>query len=124
MVNIHTHNHVLAAGPVINTTTFSLLTELTVHPPVFTLTCTSTSSPPTSLQWRRNGNEVSNEVSNGDTYSAWQVLVNGLNSSYDSVLRVVGSQTGQYQCEVSNTRGSDVDSVMVQGECSVPCVSH
>ena len=106
-----------AAGPVVHTPVFSLLTELTTHPPQFTITCPSSSSPPLSTVWSRDGTEV---AIGGEQFESSQVLVNASSSHYDNVLSVTGDLVGVYRCEVRNDRGSSRSSLTVRGELVKP----
>ena len=40
---------------------FKLLSNLSDYPPLFTLTCTSISFPPTFVNWTRDGEDVSED---------------------------------------------------------------
>ena len=74
---------------------FQLLTPTNVDPPVFQLTCTSTSSPPTTVQWTFNGSPV-----NGGTS---QIVTDGPTSTYNNTLTVTGRSPGMYTCNVTTT---------------------
>ena len=74
---------------------FQLLTPTNVDPPVFQLTCTSTSSPPTTVQWTFNGSLV-----NGGTS---QILTDRPTSTYNNTLTVTGRSPGMYICNVTTT---------------------
>ena len=77
---------------------FQLLTPATVDPPVFQLTCTSTSSPPTSVQWTINGSPV-----NGGNYASSQILIDRPTSTYNNTLTVTGRAPGMYTCNITTT---------------------
>ena len=64
---------------------FQLLTPTNVDPPVFQLTCTSTSSPPTTVQWTINGSPV-----NGGNYASSQIVTDrGTNLGVGMILAVL-----------------------------------
>ena len=77
---------------------FQLLTPTNVDPPVFQLTCTSTSSPPTTVQWTINGIPV-----NGGNYASSQTVTHGPTSTYNNTLTVTGRAPGMYTCTVTTT---------------------
>ncbi|KAL5486467.1 hypothetical protein EMCRGX_G018950 [Ephydatia muelleri] len=74
---------------------FQLLTPTNVDPPVFQLTCTSTSSPPTDVLWTTNGSPVSNTSS--------QIVTDRPTSTYNNTLTVTGRAYGMYTCTVTTT---------------------
>ena len=75
---------------------FQLLTPTNVDPPVFQLTCTSTSSPPTTVQWTINGSPV-----NGGNYASSQIVTDRPTSTYNNTLTVTGRAPGMYTCNVT-----------------------
>ena len=77
---------------------FKLLTPTNVDPPVFQLTCTSTTSPPTTVQWTINGSPV-----NGSNYTSSQIVTDGPTSTYNNTLTVTGRSPGMYTCNVTTT---------------------
>ncbi|KAL5486600.1 hypothetical protein EMCRGX_G019102 [Ephydatia muelleri] len=74
---------------------FQLLTPTNVDPPVFQLTCTSSSSPPTDVLWTTNGSPVSNTFS--------QIVTDRPTSTYNNTLTVTGRAYGMYTCTVTTT---------------------
>eukprot|EP00731_Ephydatia_muelleri_P019086 Em0011g1126a len=74
---------------------FQLLTPTNVDPPVFQLTCTSTSAPPTDVLWTTNGSAVSNTSS--------QIVTDRPKSTYNNILTVTGRAYGMYTCTVTTT---------------------
>ncbi|KAL5486487.1 hypothetical protein EMCRGX_G018974 [Ephydatia muelleri] len=74
---------------------FQLLTPTNVDPPVFQLTCTSTSSPPTDVLWTTNGSPVSNTSS--------QIVTDRPTCTYNNTLTVTGRAYGMYTCTVTTT---------------------
>ena len=63
--------------------------------PQFSLTCTSTGGPATTVTWTRD----SETVSGGMT-----VLDNAVTAQYTHTLTVAGRLGGQYQCTVTNNK--------------------
>ena len=78
---------------------FQLLTPTNVDPPVFQLTCTSTSSPPTTVQWTIDGSQVKG----GNYTSSDQIVTDGPTSTYNNILTVTGRSPGMYTCNVTTT---------------------
>ena len=72
--------------------------DLNGKSPRFTLTCTSTGGPATTVTWMRD----SETVSGGMT-----VLDDPVTAQYTHTLTVTGSLGGQYQCNVSNSKPSE-----------------
>ena len=63
----------LSGGPLLETPVrFRLLTALSTRPPSFTLNCTSSHSPPTTVTWTRNGETLNSN----SPYSISRVLGN------------------------------------------------
>ena len=80
--------------------TFQLNTDLSTDPPVFTLTCTSTGGPATTVSWSRDGITLSDD-SNHDITSQ---VMDTVTATYTNTLTVTGRLAGQYECSVSNSR--------------------
>jgi len=81
--------------------TFQLDTDLATDPPVFTLTCTSTGGPATTVSWRRDGTMLSDN----STYSINSEATNDTETAtYNHTLTVTGRLVGEYECTVSNIR--------------------
>ena len=80
--------------------TFKLNTDSATDPPVFTLTCTSTGGPSTTVSWRRDGTVLSDD-SNHDIMSQ---VTDPVTATYTNTLTVTGRHDGLYQCSVSNIR--------------------
>ena len=78
-----------------------------------TLTCTSTGGPPTTVVWKK-----SNILVNTSIYEQTQRLIFTENSTYENVLfnSDIANFVGSFTCEVSNARGSDSETVMLNGE--------
>ena len=78
--------------------TFSLDSELTAETPQFTLTCTSTAGPATTVTWTRDSETVSGEE--------MSVLNDPVTAHYTHTLTVTGRLGGLYVCIVSNNKPS------------------
>ena len=77
---------------------FTLDSELTAETPQFTLTCTSTGGPATTVTWTRDSGEVSGEK--------MTVLNDPVTAHYTHTLTVTGRLGGLYACNVSNNKPS------------------
>ncbi len=77
--------------------TFTVDSDFNGRSPQFTLTCTSTGGPATTVNWTRD----SETVSGGMT-----VLSDPVTAQYIHTLTVTGRLGGQYQCSVSNSKPS------------------
>ena len=89
---------------------FTVDSDLNGESPQFTLTCTSTGGPATTVTWTRD----SETVSGGMT-----VLDDPVTAQYTHTLTVTerSRDGGEYQCNVSNNKPSqDSASFTVQGE--------
>ena len=80
--------------------TFQLDTDPATDPPVFTLTCTSTGGPVSTVSWRRDGTVLSDD----NTYSIASQVTDAETATYAHTLTVTGRLVGEYQCSVSNIR--------------------
>ena len=77
--------------------------------PVFTLTCTSTGGPVSTVSWRRDGTMLSDD----STYSITsQILVDAETATYTHTLTVTGRLVGEYQCNVSNNKPSSASRML------------
>ena len=77
---------------------FTVDSDLNGGMPQFTLTCTSTGGPATTVTWTRD----SETVSGGMT-----VFNNVVTAQYTHTLTVTGRLGGQYQCNVTNNKPSE-----------------
>ena len=77
---------------------FQLLTPTNIDPPMFQFICTSTSSPPTTVQWTINGSQVI-----GDNYAFSQIVIDRPTSTYNNTLTVIGRLPGMYTCSFITT---------------------
>ena len=80
--------------------TFQLDTDPATDPPLFTLTCTSTGGPATTVSWRRDGKMLSDD----STYRITSQVTDGTAAIYTHTLTVTGRLVGEYHCSVSNIR--------------------
>ena len=87
---------------------FSLDTVPTASIPVFTLTCVSTGGPATTVTWTRDGVGVAGVTS--------QTVISMATVTYNNTLTVTGRLLGNYECTVTNDRGTAVNSLMLEGE--------
>ena len=87
--------------------TFSLDSDLNGDSPQFTLTCTSTGGPATTVTWTRDSETVSGVMT---------VLDDPVTAQYTHTLTVTGRLGGLYQCTVSNSRPSQ-DSASLFVKC-------
>ena len=76
---------------------FTVDSDLNGESPQFTLTCTSTGGPATTVTWTRDSETVSGGMS---------VLDDPVTAQYTHTLTVTGRLGGQYQCTVSNNKPS------------------
>jgi len=86
---------------------FTVNSNLNGESPQFTLTCTSTGGPATTVTWTRDSETVSGGMS---------VLDDPVTAQYTHNLTVTKRLGGQYQCTVSNNKPSQKSaSFTVQG---------
>ena len=78
-----------------------------------TLTCTSTGGPPTTVTWMVDGMLV-----NETLYEQSQRLVDAEEATYENVLfnDDVANFVGSFTCEVSNARGMNQVTTVLNGE--------
>lgn len=89
----------------------SVDSDLSGHTPQFTLTCTSTGGPATTVSWTRD----SELVTNGNVMTS---LLHTLTAEYAHILTVAGRQGGCYTCTVANDKPSmDSANISIQGIC-------
>ena len=91
---------------------FMLTTALTAETPMFTLTCTSSGGPATTVTWERNGVQLMND----SEYSISQVVENTVQAVYSNQLSVTGRLTGSYRCDVDNIRGGSDRTLGIQSK--------
>ena len=80
---------------------------------MFTLTCTSTGGPATTVTWTRDGDTVSSD----SNHVLEQFVTDQASSTYSNVLTVTGREPGNYQSTVANARGNATSqSLTIKGE--------
>ena len=96
-----------------NNMIFTVDSDLNGESPQFTLKCTSTGGPATTVTWTRDSETVSGEMNQTE-------LDDTVTAKYTHTLTVAGRLGGQYQCTVSNSKPSeDSASFTVQGKENV-----
>jgi len=104
---------------------FQLHTEPNTDPPVFTLTCTSTGGPATTVFWRRDHRTVTTDCSHIISSRVTDTVA----ATYVHTLRVTGRQEGSYSCYVYNSRTSPAATTLqVAGKepkisCDLSCIA-
>ena len=87
------------------------------HSPNFTLNCTSTGSPATTVTWRKDGTVLGS----GGQYEMTQRLQDGATATYENIMVVGGTPSvllGVYSCSILNEIGTVTRNITVNGECS------
>ena len=77
-------------------------------PVQFSLTCTSTGGPATSVTWTRDGVNV---IYDSD-HVLTRTVENTMTAQYSNTLTVTGVESGSYLCIVSNIRGAVMSPVL------------
>ena len=98
---------------------FQLTSELNATTPTFTLTCTSTGGPATTVSWTVNNHTVTEDSAHNITS---QVLIDAVNAIYNHTLAVTGRLEGRYECRVSNIKSSASGYLMAVGMYIVACM--
>ena len=81
--------------------TLTVNSDLKGESPSFTLTCTSTGGPATTVTWTRDAETV---------LGGMTVLDDPVTATYTHTLTMTGRLRGQYQCTVSNNKPSEASS--------------
>ena len=89
---------------------FQLTSKLNATIPTFTLTCTSTGGPATTVSWKSNNSTVTEDSAHHITS---QILTDAENATYTNTLTVTGRLVGEYQCTVSNNKPSSSSGMLV-----------
>ena len=89
---------------------FCLDSALNADPPVFTLTCTSTGGPATTVIWTLDDSPQSGGTSQ---------ITDQQTATYSNTLTVTGRYTGDYQCSVSNAGNTATQTLTVTGEYEI-----
>jgi len=82
---------------------FRLTSERNATTPTFTLTCTSTGGPATTVSWTVNNHTVTEDSHHHITS---QILTDADRATYNHTLIVTGRMVGEYKCTVSNSKPS------------------
>ena len=90
---------------------FQLTSEQTAPTPTFTLTCTSTGGPATTVSWTVNNCTVTEDSAHNIT----SLITNTTTATYSHILAVTGRLVGDYECNVSNNWTSDRKKLVVVG---------
>ena len=99
---------------------FKLTSELNATTPTFTLTCTSTGGPATTVSWTVDNSAVTEDSAYHITS---QILIDPENALYTHTLTVTGRLVGEYQCTVSNNKPSSSSGTLaVVGKNYIICV--
>ena len=94
-----------ALQPITDAIQFALVSSSLVQ---FTLTCTSTGGPATSVTWTRDGVTVPYD----STHVLSQTVVDTLTAQYNNTLTVTGVEGGSYQCTVSDVLSTELSPVL------------
>lgn len=78
------------------------------------LTCTSTSGPPTTVRWMKNGQPLTID---GSTYQQSQRVLNTEMATYENVLysNDIANFVGNFTCIITNERGSRERDIAING---------
>ena len=94
------------------TPTISSLSVVISNNSLFTLECTSTGSPATTVIWTKDGNLLSTDLT-------YQILRDGVAATYDNYIEIdadLSNLPGAYSCSVLNSAGlSNAAAVTIQG---------
>ena len=96
----------LTGNVVVSSIQFQLISGLNATTSAFTLTCTSTGGPVTTVTWWRDGVAITPNA----TYQQTKTVVDPVSGTYQTVLTIdpsVGPNNivGTYNCTVENNRG-------------------
>ena len=97
---------------VVSSVQFQLTSELNATTPTFTLTCTSTGGPATTVSWTVNNHTVTEDSAHNITSQ----ITNTTTATYTHTLTVTGRLVGEYECRVSNKRSSSSGVIAVVGK--------
>ena len=90
---------------------FELTSELNATIPTFTLTCTSTGGPATTVTWTVNNHTVTED----ENHHITSQVTEAVNATYNHTLTVTGRLEGRYECIVSNYKSSATGNLTVVG---------
>ena len=99
---------------------FQLTSEPKVLTPTFTLTCTSTGGPATTVSWTVSNSAVTEDRAHNITSQ----ITNATTATYTHTLTVAGRLVGEYECNVSNNKPSSSSGmVTIVGKIYAGCWS-
>ena len=104
---------------VVSSKQFQLTSGPNATTPTFTLTCTSTGGPATTVSWTVNNHTVTEDSAHNITS---QILTDPESATYTHTLTVTGRLEGRYECRVSNRESSASGYLMVVGMYIVVCM--
>ena len=87
----------------------------------YSITCTTTGSPPTTVAWMRNGAELTTSEGGG-RYTSSQTVIDRPSSTFDNVLTIKGSYgdaVGDYSCNISNSLGETSAEKTINGNGNI-----
>ena len=99
----------LTGDVVVSSVQFQLTSEMNATTPTFTLTCTSTGGPATTVSWTVNNHTVTEDRAHNNTS---QILTDAETATYNHTLTVTGRLVGEYECDVSNNKPSSASRVV------------
>ena len=104
------HASIFSTGDVVvSSIQFQLTSELNATTPTFTLTCTSTGGPATTVSWTVNNHTVTEDGAHNITS---QVLIDAETATYNHTLTLTGRLVGEYECNVSNNKPSSASGML------------
>ena len=104
--------HLTSGALEVTSLQFQLTSELNATTPTFTLTCTSTGGPATTVSWTVNNSAVTEDSAHNITS---QILTDAVTATYHHTLMVTGRLVGEYECNVSNRKSSAIGYLMAVG---------
>ena len=87
---------------------FQLTSELNAPSPTFTVICTSTGGPATTVSWTSNSSAVTEDR----IHSITSQITNTTTATYTHTLTVTRWLVGEYECNVSNNKPSSSSGVV------------
>ena len=87
---------------------FQLTSKLNAPTPMFTLTCTSTGGPATTVSWTSNNSAVTEDSAHNITSQ----ITDTTTATYNHTLTVTGRLVGEYECSASNNKPSSASRVL------------
>ena len=101
-----------SGAPVVaDTINFRLLSAPNADPPQFSLTCTSTGGPTTTVNWTRDKSVIDED----GNHIFSQTIVDTETAEYSNTLTVTGRELGEYVCTVGNGRRQSRGTIRLTG---------